>query len=160
MNLNATLIIEVLSFLIFMGVLTKLLYKPLLKMMDTRREEIKKLKEQTEDFNQKAQGLKEETEKILQKTKQEILKIREDALREASQERLQLQKDAKVESQRIIEHGRLEVFREAEKAKDRIKEDIVDLSIAMAQKILTKEIDKDTQKKLVAKSIDKLSHGE
>lgn len=159
MNLNATLIVEVLSFLIFLGILNKLLYKPLLNMLDTRREEIKRLKEEAEASTKTAESYKEETEKIMRKTKQDILALREEARHEASQERLNLLKEAKAEAQRVMEHGRLEVFREAEQAKDMLKEEVLNLSIVMAEKILEKEIDHDAQKKLFIKSVDNLGHG-
>jgi F-type H+-transporting ATPase subunit b len=160
MNLNATLIIEVLSFLIFTGVLTRLVYKPLLNFMDSRKEKIKTQKEEAEGLVQKAQNYKDETEKILHNAKEEILTLREESKSQASRERLQLLKEAKAEAQRVIEQGRYELSREAEKARDRLKKDVMDLSITMAQKVLAEEIDKDTHKKLFAKSIDKLSHAE
>ncbi|WP_378951068.1 F0F1 ATP synthase subunit B [Pelosinus sp. sgz500959] len=155
-ELNGTLIAQIVNFLILVGILTKFAYKPLMKALEDRqnkiadsidsaereRQEAEKLKlsyqQQLSDARAQAQAIVEKAEKLAEETKEEILK------------------EARLESSRILKNVQAEVARERERALAEIKTEVVMLSMAAAAKIIDKNIDTETNASLVSNFIEQL----
>ena len=55
MNLNATLIIQVISFLILVWLLVKILYRPFLSFLDKRSQKVHNMLQETRENQQRAE---------------------------------------------------------------------------------------------------------
>ena len=70
MNLNFTLVLQILSFLALLSLLTKLLYRPLAKYLDERADNIRELTEGAERDRKKAESYFETSRKELRDAKE------------------------------------------------------------------------------------------
>jgi F-type H+-transporting ATPase subunit b len=143
------------SFGVVTFILIKYAWKPILKAIKERENTIekrllaaKKAKEELsriEFGNEKITALaKIERENMLKEAKEIKNKIIEEARNEA-----------KIEARKIIEEARKGVEKEKTNAINEIKNQISELSIIIAQKILKHELEhKENQKKLVNKLIE------
>lgn len=158
-SVDFTLIMQVINFLILMGVLYKLLYKPVLNFLDNRAKDIKENIEVTENARREANNNVEETKKILLESKQESMVIRERAKQIAQEEREKIVTQAKEEAQNIIKEAKVTIEREVVKARNELKEEIGLLSINLAEKIINKSLQQSEHQQLIdeyIKDVEKL----
>jgi F-type H+-transporting ATPase subunit b len=104
------LIAQVINFLILFFVLSKLLYKPLLKILDERKRKV-------EDSLKSAKMIEEKLAKLEEKEK-EILKS---AVSKAEEEKGRIVEIAQEEKKRIISEAKQAGEKEVQKAIERIK---------------------------------------
>lgn len=137
--------------ILFVG-LTFLLYKPVKKFMDKRRGEIEseiaeaeKIKEEAEEKvaaeQAKANDLTEEVKKRAAELEEEKIV--------AQTERENLLAQARKEADEIRLAAKRDADEERKKAVAGAKEDVADLAVCVAQKILEREITADDDEKLI-----------
>lgn len=157
MDLNViTIIIEVASFLILMGLLTRLLYRPLLSFLDKRAQAISRMGQEAKEDREASQRELDQSKEELHKAKLEALGMRETTKVEAEGIRQKVLKEAKQQADAMVERSKGEIQKETEKAKLEIKKELADLSIRVAEKILMRRIKKEDQERLVQNSIKEM----
>ncbi len=140
-----------------LGLLTKILYEPLVKYLDERADSIRKLTEGAERNRKEAESYFETSRKELRSAKEEAVRLIEGAIREADKEKIKTIDGAKKEALAIIERAELGIKKEIEKAKDDVKGDIASLSVEIAKKILEREINEKDHEKLIKESLKSIS---
>ncbi len=97
-SINATLLAQVIHFLILMFILNRLMFQPLLKLIRDR-------KEYTEETSNKIESIVNDTERL----RQEFISKENDAKKNATQERSEYRGAGIVEGSELIEGSRKEV---------------------------------------------------
>ena len=145
------LITQILSFLILLFVLSKLLYKPVVKMLDERAERIKESLSAAENAKEEAALTAEKIEKELIVARQEGQKIIDQA-KQFGQDFKEKEKDkALQEIEILIEKSKNDLEKETQVAINEIRKNFSVLILDVAEKIVDKEIDENTHKKLIEK---------
>ena len=157
MSLNFTLILQIISFLILLWLLAKFLYKPFMKYLDERAEDVRRLIEGAEHDRKKAEEHLEASKEEIRKTREAMLKMKEATTRDADREKIKTIDEAKKEALEILQRTELDVKKEIERAKDNVRKDISSLSLAIAKKILGREIKEEDHKKLIKESLKELN---
>ena len=157
MNLNATLIIEVLSFLILLGLLIKFLYRPVLNVLDKRAEEIKEANQKIRENLDLAGKERERTRQILAESKSQALQIKEKAGLGAEQLRQKIISQARDEAARTLRASQQEIVNQTKKAKEELKAEAIDLSLKAAEKILRRKFASEDQKRLIKELTEGIS---
>jgi F-type H+-transporting ATPase subunit b len=145
------------TFLLLLFVLKRLAWKPILSALSQRENAIK-------DSLEKAEKAKEEAQKILQENQTSIAKAEEESKRIIEQSRAyadklkdQMLRESKEQAQKIIEDASSEIERKKEETFNELKTKIAEIAIQAAGKILSENLNKDTNKKLVDKYLDKIT---
>ncbi|MCL4217240.1 MAG: hypothetical protein KJ052_09595 [Candidatus Hydrogenedentes bacterium] len=86
-NLNLTLVVELVLFLIFLWVTNKIVFRPLLRVIDAREEKVQQDREQARQFSAEADTLEQEYHRTLTKARRESARKIELARREAQRRR-------------------------------------------------------------------------
>lgn len=149
MNLNATLIIQVISFLILLWFMAKVLYKPLLDFLDKRAEYVKSILDEAKENQEKSQKNLDVSQRQLEEVKEEILRLKEEADLQADERREDILKEAKKEAEHILMRAKDDIEKQTREVKDQIKKEIAILSVSIAEKIINKEIDNERHEALV-----------
>ncbi|MBU3933736.1 MAG: F0F1 ATP synthase subunit B [Candidatus Omnitrophica bacterium] len=157
MNLNATLIIEVLSFLILLGLLIRFLYRPVLNVLDKRAAEIKEANQKIQENLCLAEKERERTQQLLAESKNQALKIKEKAGLDAEQLRQKIISQARDEAARTLRASQQEILNQAKKAKEELKAEAIDLSLKAAEKILRRKFASEDQKRLIKELTEGIS---
>jgi len=147
------MIAQLINFAIVLFVLWRFALKPLLKVMNKRSSEIEKSLENAKKVDEKlreADKLKEE--RILEARKESQL-ILEKTSKEA--EAIQQEKlvETKNEMEKIASRTKAELAAEKQKMFEEAKGKIGDLVIAASGKIIEKELDEKTDRKLIEETI-------
>ena len=153
MNLNFTLALQILSFLTLLGVLTKILYKPLMKFLDERAETMKNTLEEAKRQRLSADANLKKSEELLVGSRKEIIALKETAARDADNMMRKAVEKSKKEAHAILEKSRREIEEEVDSAKAAIKRDLSKIAVDIAQKILEREVNEKDHKKLIDESL-------
>ena len=155
-ELNGTLIAQIVNFLILVGILTKFAYKPLMQALEERQNKITDNIESAERERQEAEQLKLGYQKQLADARAQAQAIVEKAEKLAEESKEEILKEARLESARILKAVQAEVVRERELALAQLKGEVVALSMAAAAKIIEKNMDNQANATLVTSFIEKL----
>mgnify|MGYP001277048746 CR=1 FL=1 len=139
-----------LSFTIVFLILKKFAWKPIMNALKDRENSIGEALNAAEKARKEVEGLKADNNKIITEARHEkdvILKeardIKEKIIAEAKAQ-------AKAEAQKSIENARLVIQNEKTAAINEIKQQVAELSVSIAERVIQKELtDKEEQESLV-----------
>ncbi|MCH4166691.1 MAG: F0F1 ATP synthase subunit B [Megasphaera sp.] len=155
-SINGTLILQFLNFFILVAILAKFAYKPLLKVLEDRRNKIASDLDVAAKNREEATKIKADYEAQIRNARAEAQAIVDKAVKQADKE-AQAQLDAiRAQITREKEVAQAEIKNEREAALREMRNEVVTLSMAVAEKLLQKNINTDTNAKLIADCIDKI----
>ena len=152
-NVDKSLIVQVVNFLILLIVLHRLLYKPLLAKMEERTAAIKKSLEEAQAARADAARQQEENVGRLRAAHQEAASIREQALKEAADEQRRLVEAARGEAQRLVEAARTQMDADLRRAREELRREVGDLATAVAEKLIRKSLREDDHRRIIAEAM-------
>ncbi|MEE4197751.1 MAG: F0F1 ATP synthase subunit B [Bacteroidales bacterium] len=143
------------SFSIVLFVLIKFAWKPILKAIKAREKSIAKSLNAAQRAKDEMAKIEFGNEKITALAKVE----RENILKEAKEEKSRIieeaKESAKIEAQKILEEARKGVLKEKEEAIHEIKNQIAELSVGIAEKLLREHLSDDSKQKQLISQIVK-----
>lgn len=147
---------QILGFLVLLWGLSKWAWGPLTNQLEARRQKIAAEFAEAERRQKEADALKAKIEQELRNIEaQARVKIQE-AVAEGQKVAGEVRAQAQKEAQDRLARAEDEVMREREKAKELLKEQVISLSIATAEKILKSKLDDPAQRKLAGQFIDEV----
>lgn len=154
--MTSTVFWSVIVFAIMVVVLWRVALRPVNNIMVRRKKE-------TENKVMVAQKQKEEAQKILDQQKKALeaawektRRMIEEAKQEAETIRGQIIEDAHKKSRQLVENARLEAAREKEKTLKEVRDRIADISVDIAQKMLSKHISLQEHQRLIEESLKEM----
>ena len=155
-DLNATLIAQIINFLILVAILAKFAYKPLLQALEDRKNRIASDLANAEQERVSAETLRREYQEQLNQARLQAQAIVEKAVKQAEAEAQRQLQDVRAQIEREKKLAQEEIVREREKALAELRGEVVTLSLAAAGKLISRNMDSDANSKLVSDFIDKL----
>lgn len=146
-----TVIVTVITFAILLALLKKFAWGPLKEVMDKRERDINRDIDEAEEAKLNAQKLEEENKKTLKQTQDEVQRILEDARVQARKQHEEIIHEANIRANGMIETAQSEINSEKERALADINNQVSELSVLIASKVLKKEISEQDRKELVDK---------
>lgn len=155
--LNAhEIVAQIITFLILLFVLRLAAWKRVLAFLDARKERIANELRDIESARVKTEELKSEYETRLSKIDTEAGYRIKQAVDQGRKLQEELKRSAHQEAQVIIDSARANIKYELSKAKEELKEKIIDISIKAAENVIQSELTEEQDKKLVKDFIDKI----
>ena len=147
-NLNITILIQVVNFLILIALLSRFLFKPLQKFLAQRAEGIEKSLAEARLARESAAKAQEEYRAQLLAAQREAAGLREQAQREVEAERQRLLKASRDEAQRVLDDAKAAIQVETRRARAALRQEVVTLSLAAAERLLGRAMTTEDQKRL------------
>jgi len=146
----------IITFLLLCFVLAKFAWKPLIKMLDDREnmirrslEDAEKAKLELESLNQESEAItakaRSEAQLILAQSKSVAEKVKEDTITKAKEQAIKIRDDAKKQ-----------ILVEKDKAIADIKQEVVNLTLLVAEKLINKNLNDADNKLLIEESLKKV----
>lgn len=143
----------IITFLILLGVLTKFAWKPLLKVLETRENEISQSFKDAEKAKQELERLSAESDEIIAKARSEAQGIVREGKKAAEQLTAATLNKAKEEAMANLSAAKDQIKIERDKAIVEIKGEVVNLSLSIAEKLVNKNLSKEDNKSLIDESL-------
>lgn len=134
-NLNF-LIAQIVNFLLLMAILRMVLYRPMLNMLETRREKIRESLSAAEKARAEAANRGRENEEIIAQARRQAQDIIRQAEERAKQREVQIVAEASASVEAMKTKGQQEVEYERQQAMASLRGEVAQLSLAIARKTI------------------------
>jgi F-type H+-transporting ATPase subunit b len=138
-----------LSFIIVFGALAKFAYPAIKKGMETRSNRIRESLDEAERAKNEATGILDEYQRQLADARSEANRIIEEARQTADQLRRDLITRAEQEAQELRQRTQEDIGAAQQRALADLQAQIRDLTIDLAEKVVGKQLDRDTNRALI-----------
>ena len=147
-NLNKTLLLQVVNFLILIAVLYRFLFKPLTQFLTTRADGIRRSLDEAKAAREEAGKAQQAYEAQILATRRESAALRESAIREVEEERQRLLKVSREEAARLVTEAKAQIEQEVKRAKVELREEVVGLSLTVAERLIARSLTTDDHRRL------------
>ena len=155
-NLNATLIAQILNFLFLVFVLAKFAYKPLFNIMEERKNKIASDLEAADAAKAEAEAVKSEYAAKLADARQEAQAIVEAARKSAQAAHDKIMAETKAEQDQVVAAAKEAIELEKQKALADVRAQVISLSMMAASKIVEQKLGSEEDKKMAGEIVDSI----
>jgi len=135
-NLSFTVVVQMLSFLVLLSILNKVLYRPLLRFLDKRADEIKRSMDEAKNSQDEARDVLTQAQKELENSRREANAIKEQAKQIAEGQRDKIVEQAHVQAKQLAEKARKDIETELSQGRDILKRQAGAMAVSIAEKVL------------------------
>ncbi|SRR5713226_1057117 len=139
-SLDYSVIVQIVSFLLFWFLLDKILFKPFLGLLDERERRSGGVKAETASLEAEAERLRVEYESGIAKAREEGDAVKETILAEARQARERLLIQAREEAGRILQKARDEIQSELQRGQGQVVREAEAIAQQMTERILGRRV--------------------
>lgn len=150
------LIVTICNTLITFLIVKKLLFKPVRKMLAAREEEVKTMYDSAEKSQTEADKLRSEYTERLAKAKEEAAEIVGSATRRATARSEEILKETSEQAAALMKKAETSIEMERKKARNEIKDEIAELSVLIASKVVERDINDQDHERFIEEFIDKV----
>lgn len=159
LRLDLNVLWTIINLLITYGIVRLFLFKPVKKVLEARQAEIDGQYQEAQTARDTAERLKSEYEEALKDASKEKLQIISEARQKAGGEYEKILSDAKKQAQQIVEDADRMAEREQQKRMQQAQEQITELVVAATAKLMASrqnaEADRELYNQFIAKTGEK-----
>ncbi|MBQ3706211.1 MAG: F0F1 ATP synthase subunit B [Clostridia bacterium] len=137
-------------------IIKKFLFKPVKKVLDSRRETIDSAYARAETAEAEAEEHRKNYAAAMAAAKQTTDQMISDAAREAERRGSEIEGEARERAQEIRRQAELDAQQELRKAEDEMKHEIADISAKLTGKLLEREIQPEDHRELIDSFLQEL----
>lgn len=160
LNINFfTALFTLFNFIAVFLVLKHFLFKPVMKIIQDRQDEIDHIYEDADKAKESAEALQAEYQQRLQAATQTSEQIVKEAILRGQNKEEEIVRQAKNEASAILDKAAADISQEKKKALNEAKDEISNMAMAIAEKVVGRELNSDDQSKLIDEFIKELGEG-
>ena len=147
-NLNA-LIVQLLAFLILIGLLWRYAYRPIVNALDQRSERVRSSMEQADRIERQLAETESRNQEILAEARREAQQIVAQAREVGDRQIAQARDAAREEADRQLQQSLAQLRAEEQRAKQELRQEYADLVIRAASRVVRQELDPQKHLQLI-----------
>jgi len=156
LNINLTLVVQMLVFVVFVWFTMRFVWPPLVKAMDERQAKIADGLAAAERGRRELELSQHRAKDEIKQAKAQAAEIVEKANRRGAQIVEQAKDEARQQASHLAKIAEDNIAQELNRAKEGLRQQVATLAILGAEKILQREIDKDTNRALLDNLIQEI----
>jgi F-type H+-transporting ATPase subunit b len=146
----------IVTFLVLLALLTKFAWKPLLQALDARQLTIQKALDAAEKARLELERLNRESAQIIRQARVEADQIVTMSRADAERLREEMRQKARAEAEGIVKTAERQIQLETARAIQQIRREAADLSVAIASKLIRRNLTKEDNEKLIDEALGQL----
>src|SRR5215203_1014897 len=143
-------------FLILRWLLAMLAWRPLLEALERRQETIRKSLDDAHQAKQDLERLNAESRKILTEARVQAEQILSQTRSDATRLRDELKQKAQAEAAGVMKNAERQIEMETARAVQQIRNEAVDISIAIASKLLERNVSREDNERLIEETFKQI----
>ncbi len=144
------------SFGITLVVLKRYAFGPIQRVIDERRERIRRAIEEADNARDEARKLLEEHRALIGSARRDAEEILAESRRVAEAQRARVREETEADRQRRLDETRRQIEAETRRAIDQIRAEVADLTLIATEKVVGKTLDQADQRRLIEEAIGDL----
>lgn len=153
------LIAQLVNYLLILFILRQFAYKPILNMLATRKQKIAEALANADKVKADAEAQQKDFERKLDEARRDAQSAAANAQQAAEKERQRILADAQVEAQKIKESARGELDYERKQMMSELRQQVIDLSVLGAQRVIGANLDDKKSRQLVENFLNEVDFG-
>ena len=149
----------IVTFLVLVALLAKFAWRPLLQALDSRQETIQKSLDDARRASQEMERLQQESTKIIKTARLEAESIVSKRWSDAEKLREEMKLKARSEADKILVEARRQIEMDTSQALRQIRNEVADLSVAIATKLIKKNFTKEDNDRLIEETLRQIDTG-
>jgi F-type H+-transporting ATPase subunit b len=146
----------IVTFLVLLALLAKFAWRPLLRALDARHESIRKSLEDAERAQKELERLQKESTQIIHQARFDAESILVQTRSDAERVREEIKQKAKEEANGIIRNAEQQIQMQTRRAIQQVRQEVADLSVMIASKLLERNISKEDNKRLIEETLKQM----
>jgi F-type H+-transporting ATPase subunit b len=159
LDLNATLLAELIAFLIMLFVLARWAYPPIMRAAEARQGQIEEGLRAAQEAEKRLQAVQEEVEKTLAEARAQAREMINRSHQESAAEAEELRERGRRDAQAQVEKARSDIRAERDRAVQELRAQVGALVVDAAGKVLGETIDARAHARLIEDSLRRVSSG-
>jgi F-type H+-transporting ATPase subunit b len=155
-EINASLIVQIVNFLVLLAVLYAIAYKPLVRSLQARSTAIQEQLAEAQAAREAAQRQLAEFEAKLQAAHAEAQATRERALHEAATLKERLAAEARQEAARLLETARAEIDQSVRRARADLKAQVGALAVDIAERLVQRSLRGEDHEQIIQQALARM----
>ncbi len=151
---------QIIGFMIALWILKAFAWKPLLKMLDDRRNKIAGDIDDAEKIRIEADDLLEGYKGKLRDIDNEARSKIQEAISEGTRIASEIREQAREESRQVLAKSREELSRDVAKARVQLRDDIISMALGAAEKVISAKLDEDEHKRILEDFLKEVDRAE
>jgi F-type H+-transporting ATPase subunit b len=143
----------ILTFLVLVGLLAKFAWRPLLQALDARQQTIARSLDEAQRARQELERIQRESVQMMAQARTEAEGVIARSRADAEALREELKQKARAEAATIVKNAEKQIQLETARAVQQIRAEAVDLSVAIASKILRRQVSKEDNQALIEETL-------
>ena len=143
----------ILTFLVLLYLLARFAWGPLLKALEERQETIRKSLDDADQATQELKRLQQESAQIIAEARADAQSIVATSRAAAETVREDVKQKAKGEADALVRGAQRQIQIETARALQQIRHEVVDLSLAVASKLIKKNLTQEDNEALIQDSL-------
>jgi F-type H+-transporting ATPase subunit b len=139
----------IVTFLVLLGLLARFAWRPLLDALEQRQQVIRKSLDDARQARQELEQVKTEAARLLSEARVEAGEIVSRTRSEAARFAEELKVKARSDAEALVKRAEREIEMQTARAMENIRRETVELSVAIASKILRRDISKEDNERLL-----------
>lgn len=146
----------IITFLVLLALLAKFAWRPLLDALERRQQSIRQSLDDARHAKHELERLQSESQRILAQARTEAEAIITRTRDDANRFREELRQKAQQEASGIVKNAERQIELETARALQQIRHEAVDLSVAIASKLLQRNVSKEDNERLIEETFRQL----
>jgi len=143
----------IVTFLILLALLARFAWRPLLDALEKRQDAIRTSLDDARKAKEELARLQAESARILAEARTEAANIISSTRSDAARFADEMKQKARADAEALVKHAQREIDTQTNRAVETIRREAIDLSVAVATKILRRDISKADNDRLVDDTI-------
>ncbi len=156
MNINATLIGQLIAFAVFVAFCMKYVWPPIMHALEERKKKIADGLAAAERGRHEQELAEKRAQQVIHEAKNQASEIVSQAQRRGNEIVDEAKTNARTEGERILTSARAEIDQEANRVRDELRTQVSVVALAGASKILGREIDDKAHTELLDELVSQI----
>ena len=148
------LVAFMINFLLLLGLLTLVLYKPMTKTLDERAAKIKESLEKAEQIQKESVRAEESVRSQIEAGRKEGQALIAQAAQTAERVKEETKAEARKEAEALIVKAQAQIESDRDESFNKLRREFADLAVLAAEKVIEQSLDKKAHEKLIEKVLE------
>jgi F-type H+-transporting ATPase subunit b len=157
LDLNATLLAELIAFIIMIAILARYAYPPIMRAAEGRQRQIEEGLRAAQEAEKRLAQVQQDVEQTLADARAQAREVIARAQQEASAEAEEARQRARRDAEAQLERARADIGAERDRALQELRAQVAALVVAAAGKVLKQAIDERAHRRLIEESLSEVA---
>ena len=159
-EINGTVIVEILTFLLMLAILARYVYPRIVEVAESRQRAIAEQLREADRARSEAEASLHDAQAKLEEARKTAQGVIDNASKSGEQLRQELRQKAEEESRRTIESARKQVEAEREQTLQSVRAEVANLVVTATEKVIGETLDVRKHRQLIEKAVEEVASGD